>query len=81
VSSEKFTDVNDAASDLEDSFREASIREIQAAMVESHPDFDGKHCLECGGDMPEQRLAWGRIRCVDCQSLLERNSQLFRKYL
>ncbi len=45
---------------------------------ESHPDFDGKHCIDCDSLLPKQRLQAGRIRCTDCQSLLE---QLRRRRL
>ncbi len=45
---------------------------------ESHPDFDGKHCIDCGNPIPKERLQAGRIRCTDCQSLLE---QLRRRRL
>lgn len=39
---------------------------------ESHPDFDGLHCLDCEAEVPAARLALGRIRCVDCQQHKER---------
>lgn len=38
---------------------------------ESHPDFDGETCVECGEDIPPERLRLHRVRCVDCQSFLE----------
>ena len=38
---------------------------------ESHPGFDGSHCVDCGDDVPVARLALGRIRCVPCQEVLE----------
>lgn len=44
---------------------------IAANRVEEHPDFDGKHCVDCEIEIPEVRLAMGKVRCVDCQSLLE----------
>lgn len=40
-------------------------------LPESHPDFDGKHCIDCDGEIPAKRLELHRIRCVDCQSMLE----------
>jgi RNA polymerase-binding transcription factor DksA len=43
----------------------------QSLEPESHPDFDHKHCIDCGVCMPVQRLLAGRIRCTDCQALLE----------
>ena len=38
---------------------------------QTHPNFDGKHCLECDIEMPPARLQAGRIRCVDCQEEVE----------
>jgi RNA polymerase-binding transcription factor DksA len=43
----------------------------QRLRPENHPDFDGSHCVECGDDLPAQRLAMGRVRCTHCQSMLE----------
>lgn len=44
----------------------------RASEVETHPDFDGETCIDCGDDIPEGRLALGKIRCVHCQELLEK---------
>lgn len=46
---------------------------------ETHPDFDGKHCIECDTDIPDLRLGMGKIRCVDCQSELEIRSKMYAK--
>ena len=53
---------------------EAERRVRSKSAPEHHPDFDGRHCVEehCGVEIPAGRLALGKIRCVDCQSLLER---------
>lgn len=75
---DKLTDPSDIASREEDYFRVEALRQIrQAAQEQSHPDFDGKTCLDCANDIPNQRLALGKIRCVDCQELIERPSRLF----
>lgn len=40
---------------------------------EGYHDWDGETCVDCGEDIPPQRLAMGiSIRCVDCQELKER---------
>lgn len=40
---------------------------------EYHPDFDGVHCVECFvNELPKERLEQKRIRCVECQTLLEK---------
>ena len=62
------------AEQLEQAQRDASI--AQAAKLtapEQDDDFDGTHCVGCWGEIPAARLAWGRIRCVDCQTKLEKH--------
>jgi DNA-directed RNA polymerase subunit RPC12/RpoP len=38
---------------------------------QTHPDFDGVHCVDCDVEIPAKRLAWGRVRCTECESRLE----------
>ena len=68
----------DQASDIELAFREQAIRETQSRLIETHPDFDGKRCVDGGEIIPVARLRMGKIRCVHCQSVRERNSKLYR---
>lgn len=42
---------------------------------QTHPDFDGVHCVECGDDMPPERLAWKRVRCTSCEEDLVKEAQ------
>lgn len=44
---------------------------------ETHPDFDGETCIDCGNDIPEERLAMGRIRCTECQRVREVKDKLY----
>jgi RNA polymerase-binding transcription factor DksA len=62
------------AQKLEESERESGVQRIRdkARQRESHPDFDGEHCIDCEDDIPAERLAMGKIRCVPCQLVLER---------
>lgn len=46
---------------------------------EKHPDFDGETCIDCGDDIPKERLAWGRIRCTYCQEKLEERNKMYRR--
>lgn len=43
---------------------------------ESHPDFDGEHCVDCDEKIHEVRLTMGRVRCVHCQEFLEKKGKL-----
>ena len=61
------------AARLEQALRDDALARNNAAMVaESHPDFDGGHCVECGIEIPEGRLALKKVRCTECQSRKER---------
>lgn len=69
---EKHADPIDEASALAASLAECGIAAARRANApESHPDFDGESCLECGDTIPTERLALGKIRCVACQSAKE----------
>lgn len=48
---------------------------------ESHPDFDGKHCVDCDDEIPAARLSLRRVRCVHCQQFLEEESARQRRML
>jgi len=51
-----------------------------AAQPERDPRFDGSHCVEddCGKLLPQVRIDAGRIRCVDCQNLIEQKRRFRR---
>ena len=38
---------------------------------ESHPDFNGLNCVDCGDDILPARLLLNKVRCLDCQEVLE----------
>lgn len=61
------------AEKLTEAIRENAIYEAQQrAKPETHPDFDGKHCVECDVEIPGERLLLGKVRCVHCQTVRER---------
>lgn len=79
---QRFADDSDRASSLEMQFNaEYADKAITAARKsnapQTHPDFDGEHCLDCDTKIPEERLAMGRIRCVECQTLIEKHSNRY----
>jgi RNA polymerase-binding transcription factor DksA len=62
----------DRASELEETERaNALTRVMQNAGPESHPDFNGIHCVDCSDVIPASRLKLGKVRCVYCQQFLE----------
>lgn len=65
----------DHASDVEQAFRDAAINAARTA--EHQPkDFDGENCYDCGLEIPLARLSLGKFRCVECQTLKEKNLKL-----
>lgn len=69
----------DKACLIEQGERVIALRSVQERLKpQTHPDFDGESCLDCGAEMPAQRLADGRIRCTGCQTAHEKRSKFFR---
>lgn len=57
-----------------------ALAEVRARAEEAiPPDWDCIHCYECGNDIPKQRAALGKFRCIDCQETHERGSKLYRR--
>lgn len=80
IDSNDVYDEGDIASALERGFiAHALNKHKEKVAAESHPDFDGETCLDCGADIPKLRLEMGRIRCVDCQTELEKRNKMFGK--
>lgn len=76
---ERHTEQVDRAQEQQLENEARALERVRAAMrPETHPDFDGKHCLDCGELIPKQRRALDKIRCVRCQDTLERGSALRR---
>lgn len=70
-------DENDRASNAELTHNLDSIERIRAlAQPEFHPDFDGRHCVECGEAVPKPRLSLGKVRCLSCQERIEAQAAL-----
>lgn len=69
-------DEADTAQVLIDSLTESGIKNIRKlSQPEYHPDFDGRHCVECDCEIPKARLDLGKVRCFDCQNALEKRSK------
>ena len=69
-------DIIDQAAAQEEGFRDLALRNIaKAAAPRFHPDFDGLHCMSCGGEIPEGRLKLQKLNCVGCQAATEANKR------
>lgn len=65
-------DIIDDAQAYNELYQEIALKNQRAKSApESHPDFDGLHCVECEEEIPAPRLLWGRVRCVGCQEYKE----------
>jgi len=74
---ERHADPIDEAAALAASLADGGIAAARRANApETHPDFDGVTCIDCGDDIPKARLDMGRIRCVRCQSEKEHRGKL-----
>jgi len=80
--SERYTELIDAAQVQQDKTNKAAVEAVQQQeqVDNTDPDFDGKHCVDGGEVIPKGRLALGKIRCVYCQELLERNRSTYRRF-
>lgn len=78
LDSNEVYDDADIASTIEMNFiAQALEKHREKVAAETHPDFDGETCVECGEEIPEARLKLKKIRCVDCQSELELRNKLY----
>lgn len=57
---------------------EAERRARGKSGPESDPSFDGENCVDCMDAIPSARLKLGKIRCVQCQEILEKQQRMRR---
>lgn len=72
---EKSADDLEMAAHLQDQLNTAGVAAARQAMAPQKADgFDGVHCVEpdCGEPLPPVRIAYGRVRCTDCQVKADR---------
>lgn len=66
----------DLANLMERNFINAALQRNKEKLVpETHPDFDGESCILCGDEIPKERLSLGKIRCIYCQTKLEKQQK------
>jgi len=68
--------MNESQFEMAEKYTELQVTEgIDKAKIfnkpQYHPDFDGVTCVECGDDIPHERLAMSKVRCTSCQELIE----------
>ena len=78
---ERSPDLLDRASAATQRFNEASVeRARRLAQPEQIQNPDGTwpqtECEDCAADIEPGRLAMGKIRCIGCQTALERRRKL-----
>ena len=74
---EKYLEMAEAREQMQ---RDRALYEAQQrAAPETHPDFDGKHCIECDVEIHPGRLALKKVRCIDCQEATEKRNAHTRK--
>lgn len=74
---DKHADPLDKAGEIAQMYNDQGVKDVQLRnRPEQQQNPDGSwpitHCADCAIEIPEQRLAWGRIRCTDCQSIKEK---------
>lgn len=73
---ERHADPIDEAAALTASLTEGAVEAARRASApETHPDFDGQCCVDCGADIPPGRLALQKVRCIECQSEREQRTK------
>lgn len=71
---ERLSDISDIASREET--RETEVRIALARKVEKVPaDWDGETCYECGHELPPERIAAKRFKCVRCKTIEEKKAK------
>lgn len=69
-------DEADQAQEHIEAFNEAAIKQHRQRYrdedKEDREEWDGVHCVRCWIELPVQRADAGRIRCVSCQMIVEK---------
>lgn len=79
----KNADPLDQASELTSLYNEQGVAAVQRKLAPEqvqNPDGSWPHteCVDCGDDIPKERLERGRKLCVSCQDIKERRERAFR---
>ena len=77
---EREPDTLDQASKLERIAVSEGLQRVQRSKESPPSDFDGRHCTECGNEIPEGRLATGAFRDITCQERMEKARKNHRSH-
>lgn len=80
MSDNQFSDEIDRANYIADMANQEAVAHYRLlAKPEQQRDADGnwetEECVDCGRDIEEGRLALGKLRCFDCQTLKEKKEK------
>ena len=84
IESEHCPDEIDRAAIISDAHNQACIdKAVQANKPQQEPDEHGEYphveCVDCGDELPVERLRLGRVYCVACQELIELRGRLYAR--
>lgn len=70
-------DIADTANDTAQVCTDEALRRARKNAGPEHDEsFDGLHCVDCCDEIHRARLALGKVRCVECQSELEKRTAM-----
>ena len=80
---DKHADPLDKASEIAQMYADHGLQAVQRKVKpEQVQNEDGTwphlECVDCSVEIPEQRLALGKVRCIDCQEIIERRASAYR---
>lgn len=68
MDAERIPDVLDRATAEADIRNQECVNEVLRRREVPPLDFDGIHCIECGEEIPKERLVTGAFRDIHCQT-------------
>lgn len=84
MSDSQFSDEIDRANFIADMANQEAVEHYRyLARPEQQKDAEGNwetsECVDCGKDIEDGRLAMGKVRCFDCQTIKEKKERLYAR--
>jgi NAD-dependent SIR2 family protein deacetylase len=73
------SDELDMAAELQEQANVDALARVRTQLTQTHPDFNGVDCIDCGETLPAVRIAYKRVRCTTCQCEVERQEKMRRR--